>query len=120
MAANALEFAAREDIMSEDWAQDVLKYAPNADRKAIEGIVRHCGIALRSRDAALVAFTDPEEVKRVRESFLRKKLGLTVPDAELDTAIAAVGKTMHADHTKNRVTVYYLLAEHFGKLAAFA
>ena len=106
--------------MSEDWAKDVVKYAPNADRKAIEGIVRHCGIALRTRDASLVAFTDPEEVKRVRDSFLRKKLGLTAPDAELDTAIAAVNDKMRADHTKNRVTVYYLLAEHFGKLAEFA
>ena len=105
--------------MSEDWAVDVLKYNSKADPKAIDGIVRHCGIALRSKDASLVAFTDPEEVKRVRESFLRKKLGLTAPDAELDKAIEAVGKRMHADHTKNRVTVYYLLAEHFGKLAAF-
>jgi len=105
--------------MSQDWAIDVLKYAPHADQKAIAGIVRHCGIALHSRDASLVAFTDPEEVKRVRESFLRKKLALTVPDSELDQAIAGVGQRMHADHTKNRVTVYYLLAEHFGKLADF-
>ena len=105
--------------MSQDWAADVLKYAPHADPKAIAGIVRHCGIALHNRDASLVAFTDPEEVKRVRDSFLRKKLALTVPDAELDAAIAAVGDKMHADRTKNRVTVYYLLAEHFGKLAEF-
>jgi hypothetical protein len=105
--------------MSEDWAVDVLKYEPNADRKAIEGIVRHCGIALKSRDPSLVAFTDPEEVKRVRESFLKKKLGLALSDAELDKAIHAVGERMHKDHTKNRVTVYYLLAKHFDKLHAF-
>lgn len=115
-----MKIAAEEDLMSEDWAVDVLKYAPNADRKAIEGIVHHCGIALKSRDASLVAMTDPEEVKRVRESFLKKKLGLALPDADLDAAIHAVGQKMHADRTKNRVTVYYLLAEHFGKLAAFA
>lgn len=36
-----------------------------------------------------------------------------------DQAIMAVGDKMKADHTKNRVTVYYLLAEHFGKLSAF-
>lgn len=105
--------------MSQDWATDVLKYVPNANHKAIDGIVRHCGIALHTRDASLVAFTDPEEVKRVRESFLRKKLALTAPDADLDKAIAAVNDRMRADHTKNRVTVYYLLAEHFGKLADF-
>jgi len=106
--------------MSEDWAVDVLKYSPNADRKAIDGIVKHCGIALKSRDASLVAFTDEEEVKRVRERFLRKKLGLRASDQELDKAIMAVANRMHADRTKNRVTVYYLLAEHFGKLSEFA
>jgi hypothetical protein len=52
--------------------------------------------------------------------FLKKKLGLTAPDAELDAAISAVGETMKADRTRNRVTVYYLLADRFGKLSQFA
>jgi len=106
--------------MAEDWAADVRKYAPNADAKHIAGIVRHCGIALHKRDSSLVSFTDKSETERVREKFLRKKLALTAPDADLDKAIAAVGEKMKADRTKNRVTVYYLLAEHFDKLALFA
>jgi hypothetical protein len=106
--------------MAEDWAVDVKKYAPNADAKAIDAIVRYCGIALRQRDSSLVSFTDAKETDRVRDNFLKKKLGLTAPDAELDKAIAAVGTRMKADRTKNRVTVYYLLAEDFGKLGMFA
>jgi outer membrane protein OmpA-like peptidoglycan-associated protein len=102
--------------MAEDWAIDVRKYAPDADDGVIAAIVRHCGIALQSRDASLVAFTDPAELTVVRESWLKKKLGLTDPDSVLDAAIAKVGERMTADHTKNRVTVYYLLAEAFGKL----
>ncbi len=105
--------------MAVDWVADVKKYVPDADEAAIAGIVRHCGIALRSRDASLVAFSDKDETDRVRTSFLQKKLALTAPVAELDAAIAAVGVRMKADRTKNRVTVYYLLAEHFGKLAMF-
>lgn len=105
--------------MAQDWAVDVKKYAPNADPKAIAGIVRHLGIALQNKDATLVAFGDKKELARVRESFLKKKLGLTAPDAEFDKAIMAIGEKMKADHTKNRVTVYYLLAEQFGKLSAF-
>jgi len=105
--------------MAEDWAVDVRKYAPGADDKVIAGIVRYCGIALQKRDSSLVSFTDKAEVARVRDNFLRKKLALTQPDAELDAAIAAVGETMKADRTKNRVTVYYLLADRFGKLASF-
>lgn len=106
--------------MSEDWTVDVKKYASNADDKVIAGIVRYCGIALQKRDSALVSFSDREEVNRVRENFLKRKLGLTGSDAELDSAITAVGDRMKGDRSKNRVTVYYLLAEHFGKLSAFA
>lgn len=105
--------------MAEDWAVDVKKYVPAADAGVIAGIVRYCGIALQSRDASLVAFSDKEEIARVRNNFLKKKLALTQPDAELDKAIAAVGDRMKTDRTKNRVTVYYLLADHFGKLSAF-
>ncbi len=106
--------------MAKDWAADVKKYASNADEKAIAGIVRYCGIALQKRDSSLVSFTDKEEVARVRERFLKKKLGLTNSDAELDQAISAVATKMKSDHTKNRVTVYYLLTDHFGKLPTFA
>jgi hypothetical protein len=106
-------------MMAEDWAADVKKYAPSADARAIAGIVKYCGIALQKRDSSLVSMTDPEETKRVRENFLKKKLGLTLSDGDLDKAIAAVGERMKADRTKNRVTVYYLLAEQFGKLATF-
>ncbi len=105
--------------MTVDWAVDVKKYAPNAEPKVIAGIVHYCGIALKKRDASLVSFTDKEEVARVRDNFLKKKLGLTNPDADLDAAIATIGDKMKGDRTKNRVTVYYLLANHFGKLSMF-
>ncbi len=105
--------------MAEDWAADVKKYAPDADPKVIAGIVRYCGIALQKRDSSLVSMSDKTETARVRDNFLKKKLGLTDSDADLDKAIAAVGETMKADRTKNRVTVYYLLAARYGKLATF-
>lgn len=105
--------------MAEDWAIDVRKYAPDADDGVIAAIVRYCGIALQSRDASLVSFSDPVETGRVRDNYCRKKLGLTEPDDVLDTAIARIGERMNGDTTRNRVTVYYLLAEHFGKLGLF-
>lgn len=105
--------------MAEEWAADVKKYVADADDKAIAGIVRYCGIALQSRDASLVSFSDKDEVARVRENFLKKKLGLAQGDAELDKAISAVAEKMKDSRSRNRVTVYYLLAQHFGKLSAF-
>ena len=98
---------------------DVAKYTKDVDQQAVAGIIRHCGIALRSRDASLVAGDDKEELDLVRKSFLKKKLGLDGGDAELDAAIKSVITQMKAAHSKSRVTVYYLLAEHYGKLGAF-
>lgn len=105
--------------MATDWAADVKKYAPNADDTVIAGIVRHCGIALQKPDSSLVAFSDKKERDRVRDGFMKKKLALTEDDAALDAALDAVSEQMKADRTKNRVTVYYLLAEKFDKLSLF-
>jgi outer membrane protein OmpA-like peptidoglycan-associated protein len=101
--------------MAEDWLADVRKYAANADEAVVAAIVKYCGISLQSRDSSLVAMSDKKE----RENYLKKKLGLTHADADLDEAVVAVGQVMQADRTKNRVTVYYLLAEHFGLLSLF-
>ena len=105
--------------MATDWAADVKKHVANADDAAIAGIVRYLGIALRNRDSSLVSFSDKTETDRVRANFLQKKLGLTQSDAVLDAAIAKVGEAMKGDRTKNRVTVYYLLAAEFKKLSLF-
>ena len=102
-----------------DYSVDIRKYSASPDSGAIGGIVKHLGIALRSKDASLVSATDPAELARVRDSFLKKKLALTGTDAELDAAIGAVMTAMKADRQKSRVTVYYLLAEKFGKLGLF-
>ncbi len=105
--------------MAVDWAADVRKYVPAADKGVIAGVVRYCGIALTKRDSSLVSFSDPKELDRVRNSFMKKKLALTESDDVLNAALARVGERMKADRTKNRVTVYYLLAEQFGKLDMF-
>jgi outer membrane protein OmpA-like peptidoglycan-associated protein len=105
--------------MAEDWLVDVRKYAANADDKVVGAIVNYLGNTLRDRDSSLVAFTDDEEVGRVRENYLRKKLGLTGTDDVLNKGLGWVKGLMKGDRTKNRVTVYYLLAHYFGKLDLF-
>lgn len=105
--------------MAENWLADVRKYASDADEKVVGAIVRYLGVALQSRDSSLVAFSDANETALVRQNYLKKKLGLTHDDAMLDAGIAAIGERMKADRTKNRVTVYYLLADHFDGLGIF-
>ena len=105
--------------MTHDWSKDIKKYVANPDEAAIKGIVRHCGIALKSKNASFVACTEKPERDRVRDSFLKKKLALSESDAELDKAVIDICQKMHAERDKSRVAFYYLLAEKYGKLAAF-
>lgn len=103
-----------------DYVADVKKYIPNVDEAAVAGIVKHFGIAMREgSDASFVSVSDKEELKRVREGFLKKKCGLTQPDAELDLAIKAIGEQMKGESRKLRSTFCYLLAAKFGKLGLF-
>lgn len=101
-----------------DYATDIKKYTANVNDGAVKGITKHLGIALQSKDASLVSASDPTELARVRDSWLKKKLGLTDNDAALDASIKSVMDRMKAERNKSRVTVYYLLAEKHGKLGA--
>ena len=103
-----------------DYLADVKRYAPAANEKAVTAIVKHLGIALKSKDASLVACSSKDELARVRDSWCKKKLGLTASDADLDKAIKTVCDKMKADHDKHRVTFYYLLADHFKKVDGLA
>jgi hypothetical protein len=107
------------DFPMDESIQDVQKYTTNVDEEVVEKIVKHLGIALRSRDASLVSCGDQAELDRVRESFLKKKLQLTANEADLDGAIAEVCEAMKDTRNKSRVTFYYLLAEKFEKFSLF-
>lgn len=103
------------------YEDNVKKHAKGYNQKAAEKIVGHLGIALRNRDSSLVSCSDQGELDRVREKWLRGKLGLAHSSAELDAAIGAICEKMSSEGSnKSRVTFYYLLAEHFGKLDALA
>lgn len=97
--------------------EDIRKYAPNASEEVVASMEKVYALALQNADARLVSFGDSAELATVREKFVKGKLGVTGSDASIDEAIAAVGDRVPGH--KRRLTVYYLLAEHYGKLAVF-
>jgi hypothetical protein len=104
-----------------DYESNIRRYVEIYNKAAAERIVGRLGIALRNRDSASVACSDAGELDRVREKWLRGKLGLAHKQPELDAAITAVCERMKQDGSnKCRVTFYYLLAEHFEKLDELA
>ncbi|KUO67641.1 MAG: hypothetical protein APF80_06590 [Alphaproteobacteria bacterium BRH_c36] len=105
--------------MSNEYIEDIALYSSKVDDKAVSGIIKHLGIALRSKDASLVSCSSKDELARVRDSWLKKKLALADDDKKLDGAIKEICEKMKAVQRKNRVTFYYLLAEKYGKLDLF-
>ena len=102
-----------------DARETVLAYVPGADVEIVDKMAAVYRLALSNPDAALVAASDPEELKTVRENFLKGKLGLTDDDAALDAAIVEVLAEMKDGKANPRLAVYYKLADRFGKLDVF-
>lgn len=102
-----------------DHHASVHTYAPHADTTIIDKMAATYRLVLSDRDSALVSASDPDELATVRENFLKKKLGLTQDDSELDAAIDAVLAQMKDGKPNPRLAVYYLLAEKFNKLDVF-
>ena len=100
-----------------DYIEDVRRYDSGADEEVVAKIVKHLGIALRGRDSSLVSCSDTSELDRVREKWSVKKLGET-DVAACDDVIGKVCEAMSGDRSKSRVTFYYLVAKHHGKLGS--
>ena len=103
-----------------NYAEDVAKYTKPVNAHAIAGILKHIGIAATSRDGSTVSCSEKSERDRVRDSFLKKSLGRTEADADLDKAVVEICQRLQTDTTKLRVTFYYLLAEKYGQLGTLA
>ena len=101
-----------------DYKADIAKYTSSINDNAVDAIVKFCGIALKSRDASLVACSDEVEIDRIRKGFATKVLGLD--EAASTELIKSVCEKVKADSTKHRVTFYYLMAESAGKINALA
>jgi hypothetical protein len=97
----------------------VAKYASKVNTAALDGMARNYALVLSNKDSQYVACGDDAERATVRTNFLKKKLGLTNSDADLDAAIDSVCATMKDDRFKSRLAMYYLLADKYGKLAMF-
>lgn len=103
-----------------DHAANIKKYDAKADDAVIASMLKTYRLVLSKPDSALVSFTDADEVARVRTNFVKKKLGVTDSNEDIDAAIAKVGEQLKGDRRKDRLVVYYLLAKHYKKLDVFA
>lgn len=97
-----------------DYMEKVQRYDSGAGEAHVQKIVNYLGVALLNKDASLVSCSDETERNRVRDGYAAKKLGLDAGAAS--DLIEKVCQEMKADRNKDRVTFYYLMAKHTGKL----
>ncbi|MDZ7880904.1 MAG: DUF2853 family protein [Saprospiraceae bacterium] len=89
------------------------------DETVLTGLAEMLGVSIYDADASLVACSDKNELKRVKELFLIRDLKMA-DSPELDASIKVVcGKMGTANRKKFRVVFYYLLLEEFNLLHLF-
>jgi len=85
------------------------------DADLLHAATKACGPSIYNRDAETVSGSDPKELGRVKNNFLKKKLGLTDSD-DLDGMIAkAIDVIGKSNRSKYRAIMYYLLSQQAGK-----
>jgi len=107
------------DEKLELYSKKLKEIEPNFDAELLRKVTKGLGPSIYKLDAEAIACSDKKETERVRENFLKKKLGLTLPDEELDKAIKEVCEKFGRSK-KYRALVYYLLTKKFNKEDIYA
>ena len=109
----------RDDLIAK-YADDLTnKCKVTPDMALLTKVTIGCGPSIYDNDAQTVAASDKEELERIKNNFLIKKLGLTDGPALTDGLNAAIDTYGKSERNKYRAVFYYLLVKHFGKEAAY-
>jgi hypothetical protein len=93
----------------------------NLDEDLLVKVTIGLGPSIYNKDSEVIACSQKSELERVRENYLKKKLGLTQSDSELDQAIEEICQTIGSSvKNKYRAVFYTLLAEKFEKQSVYA
>jgi len=110
----------RDDII-ESMKAEAKKLNLSISDDLISKVAVGLGPVLYNKDTATVACGQTKELETVKNNFLKKKLGLTNDDAELDAAIKEVCEKLGtSNRSKYRVHFYALLTMKFKKESIYA
>lgn len=109
----------RDDLIAK-YADDLKnKCKVTADLALLTKVTIGCGPSIYDNDAQTVAASDKDELERIANNFLIKKLGLKPGPALMDGINAAIDTYGKSERNKFRAVFYYLLVKHFGREAAY-
>jgi hypothetical protein len=106
----------KRDEKIQEMIEEAKKLNLDISDDLIAKVVVGLGPSVYRKDSEVVACSQPKELDTVKNSFLKKKLGLTLDDAELEKAIKEVCEQLgSSNRNKKRVHMYALLAMKFNK-----
>lgn len=109
----------RDELITKYAADLKDKCGVSPDMDFLTKVTIGCGPSIYNKDSSTVSGSDDKELATVKNNFLIKKLGLA-DSTDLDKAIDSVMETYgRSNKNKYRAVVYYLLAKHFKKEAAY-
>jgi hypothetical protein len=110
----------KRDELIAKYADDLKnKCKVTPDMALLTKVTIGCGPAIYDNDAQTVAASDKDELERIKNNFLIKKLGLKDGPSLTDGINAAVETYGKSERNKYRAVFYYLLVKHFGREAAY-
>ena len=110
----------RDDLIQKYAVELREKCGMEPDMDLLKKVTIGCGPSIYNEDANTVASSDTEELNRIREGFLMKKLGLPDNDSLMGGIQEVIRVYGHSNRNKYRAVVYYMLVKHFGKESAYA
>jgi hypothetical protein len=103
------------------YTEEANKFNTSVDTDLLTKVVVGLGPSIYNADAEKVSCSDQSELDRLRDNFLKKKLGLTNSDDELGAAIKEVCEAMgSSNRNKYRAVFYYMLTVKFNKASIYA
>ncbi|WBU63864.1 DUF2853 family protein [Paracoccus aerodenitrificans] len=110
----------RDDLIAKYAADMKDKLGVTPDMDLLTKVTIGCGPSIYSADAETVAGTDAEELERVKNNFLIRKLGCADGPELMDAIKKVLNDYGSANRNKYRAVVYYQLTKHFGKESVYS
>ncbi|HLQ17867.1 MAG TPA: DUF2853 family protein [Tabrizicola sp.] len=110
----------KRDELIAKYADDLKnKCKVTPDMALLTKVTIGCGPSIYDNDGQTVAASDKDELERIKNNFLIKKLGLKDGASLMEGINAAIEAYGKSERNKFRAVFYYLLVKHFGREAAY-
>lgn len=110
----------KRDELIVQYAADIkTKFGETPNMDLLEKVTVGLGPSIYRSDASKVSGSDDKELETVKQNFLMKKLGMSDSPKLMQGIKSILDQYGSSNRNKHRAVVYYMLARHFKKEAAY-